>query len=151
MKFQFLCAAHREQVQVNVGKAIQLWQVGYDTGQFYRDHLLWNDAIPHLGCAFETAEILLTHKYVEHELSCEWFTSSAMLLASCFTNTNSPMQANEIIWMTINRLEKELVDNSLSNIWINRYLQQLYTQLYSLMAAASVNGRQDRPGSSVNS
>lgn len=142
MKLQFLCAAHREQLQSNVGKAIQLWQVGFDTGQFYRDHLMWHDAIPHLGCAFETAEILLTNKHLEHELCCEWFTSSAMLLASTFININSHRQAEEIIWMTINRLEKELVDNSQSNIWINRYLEQIYSQLSSLVTRVSIDKRQ---------
>ena len=142
MKLQFLCVAHRDQLQANVGKAIQLWQIGFDTGQFYRDHLMWHDAIPHLGCAFETAEILLTNKHLEHELSCEWFTSSALLLASALTNINSHRQAEEIIWMTINRLEKELVDNSQSNIWINRYLEQVYSQLSSLVATVRVNKRQ---------
>lgn len=142
MKLQFLCAAHREQLQGDVGKGIQLWQVGFDTGQFYRDHLMWHDAIPHLGCAFETAEILLTKKHLEHELSCEWFTSSAMLLASALININSHRQAEEIIWMTINRLEKELVDNYQSNIWINRYLEQIYSQLSSLVTTVSVKKRQ---------
>ncbi|MBT7375414.1 MAG: hypothetical protein HN817_05755, partial [Porticoccaceae bacterium] len=56
MKIQFLCPAHRQQMPKDVSKAIQFWQVGFDTGQFYRDHMLWTDAIPHLGCAFETAE-----------------------------------------------------------------------------------------------
>ena len=142
MKLQFLCVAHREQLHTNVGKAIQLWQVGFDTGQFYRDHLMWHDAISHLGCAFETAEILLTNKHLEHELSCEWFTSSAMLLASTFININSHRQAEEIIWMTINRLEKELVDNSQSNTWINRYLEQIYSQLSSLVTTVSIDKRQ---------
>ena len=142
MNFKFLCPAHREQLQSKIGKAIRLWQVGFDTGQFYRDHLLWHDAIPYLGCAFETAEILLTNNHLEHELSCEWYTSSAMLLASTFVNINSHRQAEEIMWMAIKRLEKELVRNSQSNIWINRYLEQIYSQLRSLAVTVSANPRE---------
>ncbi|MDG1819906.1 MAG: hypothetical protein P8H31_08740 [Porticoccaceae bacterium] len=128
----------------NVGQAIHLWQIGFDTGQFYRDNSLWSDSIPHLGCAFETAEILLTNNHIEHELCCEWLTASGILLAGSFVKVNSNAQAEETIWMAINRLQKELVDSSQSNIWINRYLQQLYSQLNLVITANPVSNRQER-------
>lgn len=134
MKIQFLCPAHRQQMQKDVSKAIQFWQVGFDTGQFYRDHMLWTDAIPHLGCAFETAEILLTNQTVEPEVSWDWFSTSACLLASTFININCKAQAREVMWLAINRLEKDLQKNPVGHEWVDRYLRQLYNELNNLIA-----------------
>ena len=45
MKLRFLCVNHRMELEGNVSKAIQFWQVGLDTGQYYRDHMLWSDCL----------------------------------------------------------------------------------------------------------
>jgi len=140
MKIQFLCPAHRQQMQTDVSKAIQFWQVGFDTGQFYRDHMLWTDAVPHLGCAFETAEILLTNQTVESEVSWDWFSTSASLLASTFTNINCQIQAQEVLWLAINRLEKDLQKNPIGQKWADRYLRQLYSELNSMIAIDRSDG-----------
>jgi hypothetical protein len=134
MKIQLLCPAHRQQMQKDVSKAIQFWQVGFDTGQFYRDHMLWTDAIPHLGCAFETNETLLTNQMVESEVSWDWFITSTSLLASSFININCQIQAREVMWLAINRLEKDLQKNPMGHNWVDRYLRQLYSELNNLIA-----------------
>lgn len=139
MKIQFLCPAHRQQLQKDVSKAIQFWQVGFDTGQFYRDHMLWSDAIPHLGCALETAEILLTNQTVESEVSWDWFSTSARLLASAFININCQTQAREVIWLAINRLEKDLQWNPVRHKWVDRYLRLLYGELNNLIGPSCVD------------
>ncbi|MDG1311624.1 MAG: hypothetical protein P8P26_06160 [Porticoccaceae bacterium] len=135
MKLRFLCANHRSQLEGNVTKAIQFWQTGFDTGQFYRDHMLWPDALPHLGCAFETAEILLSKKMIEHEVACEWFSQSSLLLASTFANFQHRAEAEEVLWMTINRLERELANNGSESKWVIGYLSDQYLQLNNLLSA----------------
>lgn len=135
MKLQFLCKNHRSQLESDGKKAIHFWQVGFDTGHYYRDHLLWTDAIPHLGCAFETAEILLSHNMVEHKIACELFSRSAMLLASSFNNLGHLNEAEEITWMAINRMERELVNQPDKSELINTYLYDHYLQLKKLLNA----------------
>ncbi|MDA9919736.1 hypothetical protein N9399_00085 [Porticoccaceae bacterium] len=135
MKLQFLCANHRSQLENNVTKAIQFWQSEFDTGQFYLDPMLWHDAVPHLGCAFETAEILLSNKMIESEVACQWFSQSSILLASTFNNLRYSSEAEEINWMAINRLEKELAQNGYKNQWIKSYLQEQYLNLDKLLTS----------------
>ena len=133
MQLQFLCESHRIQLESDGKKAIHFWQVGFDTGHYFRDHLLWMDAISHLGCAFETAEILLSHKMVEHGIACELFSKSAMLLASSFNNLGHLHEAKEIIWMAINRMERELVDQPSKSECINSHLCDQYLQLKMIL------------------
>ena len=137
MKIQFLCPAHRQQMPKDVSKAIQFWQVGFDTGQFYCDHMLWTDAIPHLGCAFEAAEILLSYNAIDTQVSCDWLAKSALLLAQSFNNLGYQNQAEDIIWMAINRLEEQLVLDRNQRIWMEQYLTALYARLkvYIIKAA----------------
>ena len=129
MKLRFLCANHRGELEQNASRAIKFWQTGFDTGQFYTDRYQWADAIPHLGCAFEAAEILLTHGSVDIEVSCEWLTSSALLLAISFESTNYTHEAEDVIWMAINRLEQHLVQDPSQALWVSRHLARLYNQL----------------------
>ena len=141
MKLQFLCPNHRSQLETNVTKAIQCWQTGIDTGQFYLDHRLWLDAVPHLGCAFETADILMSNKMIEYEVACEWFSQSSMLLSGAFTNLHHRAEAEEINWMTINRLEKELARQGHKYPWLKNHVNNQYQQLNNLLTRFSTQGQ----------
>ena len=135
MKLRFLCVNHRMELEGNVSKAIQFWQAGFDTGQYYRDHMLWSDALPHLGCAFEVAEILFRKRMIEPEVACDWFSRSALLLASTFANGHYWAQAEEVTWMAINKLEDDLPRHANSSEWVNRYLCDQYRHLNQLITA----------------
>lgn len=126
MKLRFLCGAHRMQLSKKPDQAINCWQNGFDTGQTLHDEELWGDALPHLGCAFETSEILMTIKAVEPQCACELFASSAALLASNFEKLDLIEQSRDIYWMAINRLELELSYHSAGHFWINQHLKHLY-------------------------
>ena len=133
MKMQFLCKNHRSQLEINESKAIHFWQVGFDTGHYFRDLMLWMDAIPHLGCAFETAEIILSRDMVEHRVACELFSKSALLLASTFSNLGHLNKAERVCWMAINRLERELENHPAKSEPVNIYLRDHYQQLEQLL------------------
>lgn len=137
MKLRFICAAHKQELRANTEKALKFCQIGFDTGQFYNDHLQWQEAIPHLGCAFEAAEILLSHSNIDNEVSCDWLAASAQLLALNFNNLQHVSQAEDVIWMAINRLEDQLVQHPSQALWMDQYLALLYADLkiYILMAA----------------
>ena len=138
MKLRFLCANHRLELEKNMDKALKFCQTGFDTGQFYSDGALWADAIPHLGCAFEVAEILLTHSAIDKEVSCDWLTTSAHLLAHSFNSLHYASEAEGIIWMAINRLEKRLRQNPSHVLWMGRYLLLLYTDLKACFPVGDV-------------
>jgi tetratricopeptide (TPR) repeat protein len=134
MKLRFLCANHRGELEQNTSRAIKFWQAGYDTGQFYTDRSQWAEAIPHLGCAFESAEILLSGGSLDTEVSCQWLTSSAVLLALSFKYSNYSYEAEDVIWMAINCLERQLTRNPSQALWVSHYLGQLYYQLKSFLS-----------------
>ncbi|MDG2501947.1 MAG: hypothetical protein P8M77_06090 [Porticoccaceae bacterium] len=148
MKLRFLCANHRSDLEHNVSRAIKFWQTGFDTGQFYTDRLQWADAIPHLGCAFEAAEILLTQNSVDTEVSCQWLTASALLLATSFNGTNYTAEAEDVIWMAINRLEQQLSQDPSQAVWVGRHLSQLYEQLKVCIVLNDPNAKE--PHAQIN-
>lgn len=134
MKFSFLCASHRVLLQSDLKKALTLFQAGFDSGHYYFWQADWSEAIPHLGCAFEVAEIILTQTTTEKEASraCDWLTSSALLLAYSFNNKNNPVEAQDIIWLTINRIERQLVNNPTQAVFCSRHLERLYADLANI-------------------
>ena len=141
MKLRFICATHKQELRANTEKALKFCQIGFDTGQFYNDHLQWQEAIPHLGCAFEAAEILLSHSNVDNQVSCDWLAASAQLLAINFNNLQHVSQAEDVIWMAINRLEEQLVQHPSQALWMDQYLAVLYDDLKTYITmAAKVNG-----------
>ena len=77
----------------------------------------------------ESAEILLSHGSVDMEVSCDWLTSSALLLAISFKYTNYTNEAEDVIWMAINRLEQQLTHRSSDPRWVSHHLARLYGQL----------------------
>ncbi|WP_443629741.1 hypothetical protein ABXT60_08620 [Candidatus Njordibacter sp. Uisw_056] len=141
MKLRFICATHKQELRANTEKALKFCQIGFDTGQFYNDHLQWQEAIPHLGCAFEAAEILLSHSNIDNQVSCDWLAASAQLLAINFNNLQHVSQAEDVIWMAINRLEEQLVQHPSQALWMDQYLVVLYDDLKTYITmAAKVNG-----------
>ena len=73
MKLSFLCDMHRQQFEGKTAQAIRFWQDGFDTEKFFNEQFLWTDAIPHTGCAFETAEILITSIEIDTAVAYKWF------------------------------------------------------------------------------
>jgi len=138
MKLRFLCANHRLELQTNMDKALKFCHTGFDTGQFYSDRSQWAEAIPHLGCAFEVSDILITHSSIDKEVSCDWLTTSAQLLAHSLKKAHYSGESEGVIWMAINRLEQQLSQNSSQVIWIDRYLGSLYGDLNTRFTMGSV-------------
>jgi hypothetical protein len=134
MKLRFLCVNHRVLLENDIKKALQFFQSGLDSGQFYFERAEWSEAMTHLGCAFEVAEIILTKSINEKEASraCDWLTTSTLLLAYSFNNTNYLSEAEDVIWITINRIERQLGHNPTQAVWCSRHLERLYGELASI-------------------
>ena len=129
MKLRFLCANHKVELANKPRQAINFWQNGFDTGQFFYDQQLWRDALPHIGCAFETSEIIMTSNAADTKSACELFICSANLLADTFVTLGYLDQSLEVFLSTINRLERELRNHAEEKSWINQQLSILYQQV----------------------
>ncbi len=133
MKLRFLCAGHRNQLSLNPGQAINCWQNSFDTGQLFYEQAMWEDALPHIGCAFETAEIILTTKAVDTPCACELFMSSAILLAKTYMQLGYREQILDVYEMAVYRLQREMVGNSIKVARINRNLVDLHKNFQGLI------------------
>jgi len=131
MKLRFLCINHRVLLENDIKKALQFFQTGFDSGHFYLGRTEWSEATPHLGCAFEVAEIILTQSITDKEASraCDWLTTSTLLLACSLNNTNYVSEAEDVIWITIDRIERQLAHNPTHAVWCSRHLEKLYGDL----------------------
>lgn len=149
MKLRFLCASHKVALTNKPRQAINCWQNGFDTGQFYHDQALWQEALPHAGCAFETAEILITTNAVELKSACELFICSAQLLEKTFKALGYFEQSQEVIWTTINRLERELRNQPKEIPFLNQQLTPLY-QYIQASNTADLPINKDRSNPATN-
>lgn len=107
MKLQFLCPTHNQQLSTNPSYAISCWQSGVDTGKSLIDVGQWGDALIHIGCAFESAEIIMTSGAIPCHQSCDIFFSSAIKLADLFIKVGKRRQAQLVYSLTIARLKQE--------------------------------------------
>ena len=126
MKLTFLCEMHREQLESKTAQAIRFWQDGFDTAKFFNEQFLWTDAIPHAGCAFETAEILITSKEIDDAVAYEWFYASCKLLVDAFEAAGYRLEANQVIGMAISRFDRELTVANTDKTLILDYLLKLH-------------------------
>lgn len=133
MKLQFICANHRVRLENDIKTALQFFRSGLNSGEFYLARSEWTEATPHLGCAFEVAEIILTKSVTGKEAfrACDWLTSSTRLLAYSLYNQNYHIEAEDVIWMTINRIAYHLGHNPTQTAWCSRHLESLYGDLAS--------------------
>ncbi len=122
--------------------AFNCWRNGFDNGQD-----MWQEALPHFGCAFEASEIMMTTMALEPQYACEMFTSAAKLLAETFAKLGDIEQSMEVYWLAINRLERELSYRPQENQWVLNYLTELYQFVQTTGHSAPVL---DRPQSTYH-
>ena len=126
MKLSFLCDMHRQQLESKTAQAIRFWQDGFDTAKFFNEQFLWTDAIPHAGCAFETAEILITNKEIDAAVAYEWFFASSKLLVDALEGLGYRHEATQVIGMAISRFDRELTVADTDKTLILDYLLKLH-------------------------
>lgn len=106
MKHQFLCANHREELINTPMSALRSWENTNETGVILAGVGHHYDALPHLGCAFEVAEIILTGNFVEQEKAISLLTKSALILATSLKALGYEEQRLSVLQLTLDRLNK---------------------------------------------
>lgn len=123
MQARFLCPNHRQWLNDTPQAAQTHLADTMETGLYYRSQQQWTLAIPYLGCAFETADIVLQQQASRQALLD--FTCSAIMLA----NTMQQRQLGENICQQAH--SRLLHSPPLSDQHAQRCLQQCLLALSS--------------------
>jgi hypothetical protein len=130
---RFLCKTHREHLLNEPTRAKAFWSVAFDTAQSFYDQCLWSEALPHIGCAFETSDIMLTSKVEDPRQTYELMSSSSVLLAYILLKVGQVDEARNVYWFTIKRLERELSEGNANYPELQHNLGFLYRCVESLI------------------
>jgi len=133
MNMRFLCKTHREHLLNEPTRAKAFWSVAFDTAQSFYDQCLWSEALPHIGCAFETSDIMLTSKVEDPRQTYELMSSSSVLLAYILLKVGQVDEARNVYWFTIKRLERELSEGNANYPELQHNLGFLYRCVESLI------------------
>ena len=137
MNYKFLCSSHRTYLLQNPSRAVGFWQTGFDTAQVFCDDGQWSEALPHIGCAYEAAEIILMTKPIVTAGTFELMTSSTVLLAFTFLKLGNEEDARNVYLASVKRLENELLTGA-AYAEVQPTLSFLYRCIENLMANFSI-------------
>tara|TARA_R110002049_G_scaffold24254_1_gene86041 strand:- start:2113 stop:2586 length:474 start_codon:yes stop_codon:yes gene_type:complete len=107
MKLRFLCANHREWLQTQPHQALHSCANSYETGWNLYHRGQFKDALAHMGCAFETAEILLTTRAIAPADAAQWFIRALDGLLATLGQLQLTESCMELYQIAIDRLRKE--------------------------------------------
>ena len=107
MKLRFLCANHRQWLTSHPSEAVHRYANSYETGWHLSQRDQWEDALPHMGCAFETAEILMTTRAIAPAGALEWFVQSLAGLVEILLKLDRTTTCIELYQAAAERLRQE--------------------------------------------
>jgi hypothetical protein len=107
MKLRFLCANHREWLCNQPHQAVHRCANAFETGCYLSQREHWAEALPHMGCAFETAEILLTTRAMAPARAVKWFLHSLAGLTQTLEKLGRASTCVEVHQAAIDRLRQE--------------------------------------------
>jgi hypothetical protein len=114
MALTFLCPVHRDWVYFHPKDALVQLEETQQQGGFFMQKQQWQEAMPFLGCAFETTEILIELQGNEKSFFLSRLTTLAMLLATSFAKLNAMTYGQLILKQAQTRLQL-IAENSLGN------------------------------------
>lgn len=132
MKLQFLCAGHREWLANSPGCAIDCWSNGLEAGRVLCEEYRWNDALPHVGCAYEASEIILSMVYIDRHNAVRFFTSTVYLLAKVLMEMNCYGDARLVYRSASERLRRELLSDSSERAYISDQISYIENKLHNM-------------------
>ena len=110
MNYKFLCPTHREELKSKPDRALVSWANTNETGINLADHGRHQDAIPHLACAFEIADIILTQAQLDNNKATAIFTKTTLSLALSLNALGFQEQKESVLMLAIERLSKQECD-----------------------------------------
>ena len=108
MKLRFLCANHREWLYSQPEQALHWCANSYETGWYLCQTQQWRDALAHIGCAFESAEILMKSRGIAPAVAVEWFLKALDSLVQILIKLQLMDSCVELYQVAISRLRQEV-------------------------------------------
>jgi hypothetical protein len=150
MKLRFLCSTHRAHLLNDPSRAVMFWQSGFDTAQMFCDSQAWTEALPYIGFAYETADIILSTKVADPRVAFEMFTSSTVSLAFTLLKLGHTEDAGDVYWSAIQRLEGELAVGNADYHDLMQNLGFLYECVDQVMSQFDISHRDAMKGSTLS-
>lgn len=125
MNQKYLCVNHKQQLRNYPKQAVRAWSKSYENGQSLMAMGFSFDALAHVGCAYEAAEIVLTAKVVDTLDAVAMLTSSAATLAKLLNELGQHVESQNVVDLTVQRIEKEYKDNTAQQALLQNQVQSL--------------------------
>lgn len=104
-RLSFLCPVHREWVYFHSQTALSYLEEAQKKGETLMQESDWQEALPFLGCAFETTEILIEVQDTEKTFLLGRLTTLSILLAKTFNQLGKCNHGRLILEQAENRLQ----------------------------------------------
>ena len=108
MQKHYLCPQHRDWLFHNPTSAHGHMQNAIETAVYFRERRCWSEALPYQGCAYETAELLLTNAPEEPVEAILAFTANAILLSQDLARLGESAQSRDTLEYAQHRLTAEM-------------------------------------------
>ena len=108
MNLTFLCAYHRRWLADNPDEALECCAKSCENGWLLYQHAHFEKALPYVGCAFETAEILLSSRAVSRVYALEWYLHSLAGFVHTLLKLRRIDTCKDVYLNAIARLKTEL-------------------------------------------
>ena len=103
----FLCPSHRVWLTANPDFASAHFNRWLTSAQCFRFQQRWQQALPFLGCAYETAELLLKQTHCQSRMLVVQLTTIALLLADTCAKLHRTEEGRQLLHKTQGLLEQQ--------------------------------------------
>lgn len=118
MPLNFLCPLHRDWVYFHPEEALSHLENAQQKGEWLLKKQQWKEAVPFIGCALESVEILLQLQEASQVFLANRLTSLSLALAECFQYLGVAHYVDEVLneaTDTLHQLNDELNQNQLQD------------------------------------
>jgi hypothetical protein len=139
MALSFLCKNHRAWLSQHPEDAMQSCVSTCEAGWMLYQQGRWQEALPYVGSAFQTAEILLSNRVIMPGSAMEWFLHTLAGLIQTLKTLNHIDACKEFYQTAIDRLKQERMNNPGVKTAIDAQIRRLTHERWQL----NVNGKPD--------
>lgn len=125
MTLCFLCKNHRVWLSQHPDEATQSCVSTCEAGWMLYQQGRWQEALPYVGSAFETAEILLSNRVIMPGSAMEWFLHTLAGLIQTLKALDHVDVCKELYRTATDRLKQERINNPSLQAGIDAQVRRL--------------------------
>lgn len=125
MKPSFLCHKHRAMFAFMPERTIPMCSASFQMGWLLYGEERWEEALPHIGCAFEMAEIILTARSLSADRAIKQYLNTTVALAQTLAQLGRVEACKAVYQMAIKRFQRALSEYAEHSEQLAMHVQQL--------------------------